>query len=128
VSHRPSALLIGLAVGAAALVVLVPLGATAQEEESTECAERRTIVEMLNSQYDETARAIGVISEEVVLEVFVSKESGTWTVLVTDPQGLSCVLAAGQAWQETPQATDQPEPNGDGGHGALVKLSPSPPL
>ena len=83
---------------------------------------------MLNSQYDETARAIGVISEEAVLEVFVSKDTGTWTVLVTDPKGLSCVLAAGQAWQETPQATDQPEPNCYGGHGALVKLSPSPPL
>ena len=124
-NHKPNARLISLAFGAAALV-MAPLGATAQEEESVQCAERGGILEVLNSEYDETARAIGLISEEAVLEVFVSKESGTWTVLVTDPKGLSCVLAAGQAWQETPQETDQPDPNGDGGDGALVKLSLSP--
>lgn len=126
-SSRPSALFVGLAVGAAALV-MVPPGATAQEDESMQCAARGNLLEILNSQYDETARAIGVISEEAVLEVFVSKESGTWTVLITDPDGLSCVLAAGQDWEETPKGPDQPAPNGDGGHGALVKLAPEPPL
>ncbi len=126
-NHRPSVRLISLAFGAAALV-MVPLGATAQEDESMQCAERGGILEVLNSEYNEIARAIGLVSEEAVLEVFVSKESGTWTVLVTDPEGFSCVLAAGEDWQEMPLATDQPEPNGDGGHEALVKLSPTPPL
>ena len=126
-NHRPSVRLISLAFGAAALV-MVPLGATAQEEESLQCAQRGSILEVLDSEYDETARALGVVSEQAVLEVFVSKESGTWTVLFTDPEGFSCVLAAGEDWQETPLATDQPEPNGDGGHEALVKLSPRTPL
>jgi hypothetical protein len=40
-----------------------------------------------------------------VLEVFVS-DTGTWTVVVTDPKGVSCVLAAGQSWEEIPVASN----------------------
>ena len=37
-----------------------------------------------------------------MLELFVSK-SGSWTVLVSDPKGRSCILAAGEDWhQEKP--------------------------
>ncbi len=42
-----------------------------------------------------------------MLEVFVS-DSGTWTVVVTDPEGVSCVLAAGQSWEEIPLASNAP--------------------
>jgi hypothetical protein len=78
--------------------------ATAQD---TPCAARTNIVNTLDSQYKESPRAIGLVSKEAVLEVFVS-DSGTWTVVVTDPQGLSCVLAAGQSWEEIPVASNAP--------------------
>ena len=33
------------------------------------------------------------------VEVFIS-EKGTWTMLVTDQAGTSCIMAAGDAWDE----------------------------
>jgi hypothetical protein len=33
-----------------------------------------------------------------VVEVFASK-AGTWTIVLTDANGLACLAAAGDAWQ-----------------------------
>ena len=92
---------------AAAVAVLgfqpMPLGAA----QDTPCAERSNVIDTLGSQYKESPRAIGLVSMEAVLEIFVS-ETGTWTVVVTDPQGVSCVLAAGQSWEDIPVASNAP--------------------
>lgn len=96
-------LLCAAAAVAAVSLYPVPL-ATAQE---TPCAERNNVIDTLDAQYKESPRAIGLVSKEAVLEVFVS-ETGTWTVVVTDPEGVSCVLAAGQSWEEIPVASNAP--------------------
>jgi hypothetical protein len=42
----------------------------------------------------------------MVMEIYTSPE-GTWTVLVTDTSGKSCITAAGENWQEvTPAVAD----------------------
>ena len=35
------------------------------------------------------------------MEVFISRQ-GTWTMVVTNETGMSCVMAAGEAWDEKP--------------------------
>ncbi len=96
---------------AAAVAVLsfapTPVETAQAQAQDTPCAERTNVVDTLDSQYKESPRAIGLVSKEAVLEVFVS-DSGTWTVVVTDPQGVSCVLAAGQSWEEIPLASNAP--------------------
>ena len=96
---------------AAAVAVLsfssVPAGTAQAQAQDTPCAERTNVVDTLDSQYKESPRAIGLVSQEAVLEIFVS-DSGTWTVVVTDPEGVSCVLAAGQSWEEIPLASNAP--------------------
>jgi hypothetical protein len=92
---------------AAAVAVLSFHPVPAAMAQDTPCAERHNVVDTLDSQYKESPRAIGLVSKEAVLEVFVS-ESGTWTVVVTDPKGVSCVLAAGQSWEEIPLASNAP--------------------
>jgi len=37
-----------------------------------------------------------------VLEVLASK-TGSWTILVTQPSGLLCVVASGEAWENFPE-------------------------
>ena len=94
--------------GAAAVVAMLgfhPLAAEAQQ--NGPCAERTNVIDTLGTQYKESPRAIGLVSQEAVLEIFVS-ETGTWTVVVTDPAGVSCVLAAGQSWEEIPVASNAP--------------------
>jgi hypothetical protein len=64
---------------------------------STNCADRAAIIKKLVG-YHEEAEAIGLNNDGTLLEVFVSPQ-GTWTVLVSSPQGHSCIAAIGEAWQ-----------------------------
>jgi hypothetical protein len=65
--------------------------------EPMKCAERQAIVAQL-ANYREEAEAIGLNKDGTLLEVFVSPQ-GTWTVLLSSPQGQSCIAAIGEAWQ-----------------------------
>jgi len=87
-----------------ALASSAPSGA--QEDQETvqqphqnamNCAERDAIIAKL-AVYREEAEAIGLNNDGTLLEVFVSPE-GTWTVLLSSPQGQSCIAAIGQAWE-----------------------------
>ena len=95
------------AAAAFAVLSVQPIPAATATAEDTPCAQRSNVIDTLDSQYKESPRAIGLVSKEAVLEIFVS-ETGTWTVVVTDPAGVSCVLAAGQSWEEIPLASNAP--------------------
>ncbi len=62
------------------------------------CGKRVNIVKRLTDVYHERQRATGVASNGMLLETFVSPK-GTWTALITYPNGTSCVVAAGENWQ-----------------------------
>jgi hypothetical protein len=79
----------------------------AETAEDSPCAERINVNDTLGTQYKESPRAIGLVSHAADLEIFVS-ETGTWTGMVTDPAGVSWVLAAGQSWEEIPVASRAP--------------------
>jgi len=63
------------------------------------CADRTLIVERLSNKYGETRQSAGLNQNNGMVEVFASDETGTWTILVTMPNGKSCLMAAGKAWQ-----------------------------
>lgn len=63
------------------------------------CGRHEEVTKALTSKYQETRRVLGVINSRHVMEIFLSPE-GTWTVLVTDTNGMSCITASGDAWQE----------------------------
>ncbi len=83
---------------AAAVVTALALPATAQ----TMCGERNKFLKHLSSGYSEAPVAMGLVSNGSILEVLASKD-GTWTVIVTRPDGMSCVVAAGEAWEDLPK-------------------------
>ena len=37
-----------------------------------------------------------------LIQVFVSTETGTWTIISTAPTGVSCIVAAGESWETLP--------------------------
>jgi hypothetical protein len=80
---------------AAALAVL-PVASVAQ---GNVCGEREMIVQRLLEQYGETRQSMGLQRNSGVVEVFASTESGTWTILITLPNGMTCLVAAGEAWE-----------------------------
>jgi hypothetical protein len=85
----------------AAMLVLVPTQSVAQ---TIACGKHDAIVAALKSHYQENRQAIGLAATAGVVELYVS-DAGSWTMIVTTPAGQTCIAAAGQAWQSTPQQT-----------------------
>ena len=73
----------------------------------TICGERDDFLSQLNKRHGETPSSIGLSSSGQVLEVLTSKD-GTWTILMTSPQGRTCLVAAGEAWENLPQVAMGP--------------------
>lgn len=81
------------------------------QAQSRNCADHAMIVERLASGYGETRQSIGIGSDNTVVEVFASLETGTWTIVVTRAGGPSCLVASGEAFQVMAEAL----PNTDSG-------------
>ena len=63
------------------------------------CGPRTGLVGKLVEKYGESPQAIGMRGESAVFEVWASEKTGSWTILVTRPNGLSCIMATGHDWQ-----------------------------
>lgn len=63
-----------------------------------QCGERVAIVARLAKHYGETRQGVGLGQGNRLVELFASETTGTWTILVTLPSGMSCLVAAGEAW------------------------------
>ncbi|MBR9864960.1 MAG: hypothetical protein GYB24_16095 [Rhodobacteraceae bacterium] len=63
------------------------------------CAERTRVLERLQSKYGETRRSVGLAANNGVVEVFASDQSGSWTIVITLPNGMTCLVAAGESYE-----------------------------
>ncbi len=73
------------------------------------CETRANFLDHLSETYKEAPVAMGVTSNGHMLEV-VASESGTWTIIVTAPSGITCGLVAGESWETMKIALiDEPE-------------------
>lgn len=76
----------------------------AEAAETGACAARGEVVAKLAQRFGETLRSVGLQRADGLVEVYASEKTGTWTILVTRPDGMSCLLAAGELWEEEPKA------------------------
>ncbi len=74
------------------------------------CGQRDNIVEWLAVKYEEAPIASGVSSKGSLIEVLSTHDGDTWTVIVTSPDGTSCLIASGQGWRAKPHEVDIAEP------------------
>jgi hypothetical protein len=94
----------------AAFAVLA-LAAPVMAQDTRNCAARETVLERLGTTYGETRRSMGLGANNAVVEVFASDESGSWTITITLPNGITCLVASGQAFEAL---ADTPPPKGKG--------------
>lgn len=73
--------------------------ATDTAAQTRNCADRARVVDRLTDQYGETRQSIGLGANNAVVEQWASSETGTWTITVTMPNGLTCLVASGQAFE-----------------------------
>ena len=63
------------------------------------CAERAVVLEKLATKYQETRQSIGLAANNAVVETFASLQTGSWTIIVTVVSGQTCIIAAGEAFE-----------------------------
>ena len=85
-----------LALAAFLASVIVSCGLEAQQV--SRCGPRAPIVAELENKYAERRVHMGLVNNGKVIEVFAA-ESGTWTILITGPNGAACVTATGESWE-----------------------------
>ncbi len=73
------------------------------------CAQREHVIEKLRDGYSEELRFGGLQKtrgKQSVMEVWASRETGSYTVLVTHANGISCIVAVGTDFFEAIPKTD----------------------
>lgn len=66
---------------------------------SRACGKRDEIVANLEAKYHESRRMVALSANNSVLEIFAA-EAGNWTIIVTPADGVSCLIASGEAFEE----------------------------
>ena len=64
---------------------------------NTRCGNHKDVVAFLGKKYQETRIGMGLINAGQMMELYISAE-GTWTMLITRPDGLSCFGPVGKNW------------------------------
>ncbi len=85
---------------ASALVLLAGMAQPALAQNV--CASRDILVDSLAQDYSEAPSALGISDSGAVVEVLSAKDGTTWTILMTTPDGISCVVATGEMWERLP--------------------------
>lgn len=68
--------------------------------EMSMCGDRDAVLGELAQQFNETPMAVGQVDGNAVMEILVS-ETGSWTILATGTDGMSCIVSAGEGFEST---------------------------
>ncbi len=66
------------------------------------CGNRTAMVEQLSRTYGEARKGAGLAGQAALFEIWASDATGTWTILKTSPNGMACLIAAGENWRDEP--------------------------
>lgn len=88
--------------GLATMPAVAPAFAQPAETPGPPCAERSHVAEQLRAVFGERMIGGGLAASGVLFELYVAP-TGTWTLLATAPDGSSCLLGTGEAWEPRPE-------------------------
>jgi len=94
------------AILASALVAVSATNALAM----TNCGNRDHVIASLAEKYSERHIASGFQSEAGLMEIWASDTDDTWTILLTRPDGQTCIMASGTHWLENVMVPVSGEP------------------
>ncbi len=88
-------------IGPLALALLLGPGLhdQARAAQNPTCDQRQRVLGHLADKYKEAPVAIGVTSAGSLVEVLSTGDGRTWTIIVSNPDGLTCLLATGEGWR-----------------------------
>lgn len=83
------------AVTLTAVLVILALPARAQSP----CAPRDYILTQFAQRHHERPVGMGLAANGATLELLVSQDGSTWTLIATGPRGVTCIAATGTDWE-----------------------------
>ncbi len=83
---------------------ILVLGASEVAAQPNSCAPRGVVIERLADKYGESRQSVGLGGQGQLVEVFASTETGTWTITVTLPTGMTCLVASGGSYETLAEA------------------------
>lgn len=88
--------LFALSLGFAGLILATEV---ADAQSAPPCGQRIAVIERLTTSYGETRQGIGLAANNAVMEVFASAKTGSWTIILTMANGMTCMIAAGENYE-----------------------------
>jgi len=73
------------------------------------CTDQDKVARLLQDKHDENPVSLGLASSGKLVQVFSTEDGATWTLVLTDPDGTSCVVASGRYWQTVAPKSRGPE-------------------
>ena len=69
------------------------------------CAPRASVVAALEARFGERSHEGGLAdgNDGGIAEIFVSEATGTWTMVLSRPDGSACLIASGSNWGAMPE-------------------------
>ncbi len=89
---------------AAALALSLQLGTSGPAAAQSICMAHAEVKKQLSTRYAEVPVSLGLASNGTVYEVYSTEDGASWTIVLTMPNGTSCLLANGEAWENVPRA------------------------
>ncbi len=85
----------------AAATIIVGVGVVAPAAlAQSPCRDHDESIAHLEKQFGEKPIARGLINSGKIMVEVLKSESGSWTIITTNTQGLTCILASGKAWTD----------------------------
>lgn len=88
--------------------LILSLPVQAQQAQNI-CTERSEVLGHLATKYSEAPVAMGLANNGGIIEVLSSGSGTSWTIIITMPNGVSCMLAAGESWESLPVVSKEPK-------------------
>ena len=94
---------------ATAVALALLLAVRAPASAAPICVTHKNVVEQLANGFSEVPIAIALTRDGNVIEVFSGGDRATWTIVMTRPDGMSCLVASGDAWESLPRVVLGPQ-------------------
>jgi hypothetical protein len=99
--HRRLRLLSLISLASTAVLLSVGLSSpvAAASDSPQYCGPRKALIKELSQRYHEVQVAIGVSNNGSLVEVLTSKDGLTWSIMISKPNGASCLVSVGEGWE-----------------------------
>ena len=76
-----------------------PKAVAQAQSQPQQCDQRTKVLGHLAHKYKEAPVAVGVTSSGGLVEILATNGGETWTIILSTPNGTSCLVAAGEGWR-----------------------------